>query len=374
MTTFGILGGGQLARMMAQAGRPNGDRFVVLDPAPDACASAFAEHICADWEDVDALDRLAEAADVVTFDFENVPDASARRVADRVPLHPSPRALASCQDRLVEKDLLRSLDIPTPDYAAVSRRPDLRAAIDEIGFPAVLKTRRFGYDGKGQAVLRGPEDLERAWQRLGDHELILEAFVPFDGECSVIAVRGQDGECRFWPLTHNLHRDGMLAASLVPAPEAHLQSAAEELSRRLLAELDYVGVMALELFRVGDALLANEIAPRVHNSGHWTIDGAETSQFLNHLNAVAGRPLGSTAMRQPSLMLNWIGSVPGRVDAEGVHWHDYDKAARDGRKVGHATLTAPDGDTLRHRAERLSDAVGGTVPETLAQLWAATTT
>ncbi|MDX1379908.1 MAG: 5-(carboxyamino)imidazole ribonucleotide synthase [Xanthomonadales bacterium] len=368
MNRVGVLGGGQLGRMMAQAGRPLGISCLFLDPAADACAGDEGDLLVAGWEDSVALDRLSEHCDVATFDFENVPRASAQRVARRIPFRPCPEALAACQDRLVEKRLLRDLDIDTPDVHPVSSRPDLLEALDHIGLPAVLKTRRFGYDGKGQAVLRNDEDLERAWQRLGGHELILEAFVPFDLETSIIAVRGLDGEVRSWPMGRNLHRGGVLAATLVPALDDAIQADAEARVRRLLEHFDYVGVIALELFLVGDRLLANEIAPRVHNSGHWSIDGAETSQFDNHLRAITGRPLGDTAARHHSLMFNWIGRHPRPVSLPGVHWHDYRKKARPGRKVGHATVVADDLPTLRDRAQDLADAVGGSAADTLERL------
>ncbi len=359
----GILGGGQLARMMALAGLPLGLQFKVLDPAADACAGECAPLVNAAFDDAAALEALAGEVDVVTFDFENVPADSARALAGKVPVHPSPEALAVAQDRLAEKTLFRELDIPVPAFAAVESREALQRALDEVGVPCILKTRRLGYDGKGQFRIRSRADADAAWDALGAQAprvgLILEAFVPFDGEVSVVAVRGRHGEFRAWPLTANWHVDGVLSASLAPAPVSDaLHATALDYARRLAGRLEYVGVFALELFRRGDALLANEMAPRVHNSGHWTIEGAETSQFENHLRAVLGLPLGSTAMRGHACMLNWIGQTPpaGAVlEQPGGHWHDYGKEPRAGRKVGHATFRA---DAPGSLADALDHAAG----------------
>ena len=346
---IGILGGGQLARMLAEAGLPLGLDFTFADPKPDACAGSLGRLVTADWDDEIVLETLGQC-DRVTCDFENVPAAVLERLTARTTVHPSPSALAAGQDRLIEKRLFESLKIPVPPFAAVSSRPDLLEALDRIGYPAVLKTRRMGYDGKGQAVLRTEEDLELAWQMLGDHELILEGFVPFDFECAISAVRAADGSLRFYPLSHTVHHDGVLRLALAPAPAAdRLQGQAESLASALIEHLDYVGCLTLELFATNGRLLANEFAPRVHNSAHWTIEGAQTSQFENHLRAVCGWPLGETAARGRSLMINWIGSLPERdvmLARKGLHWHDYGKAARDGRKVGHATLTEAAGQSL----------------------------
>ena len=362
----GILGGGQLARMMALAGLPLGLQFKVLDPAADACAGECAPLVNAAFDDAAALQALAGEVDVVTFDFENVPADSARALAGKVPVHPAPDALAVAQDRLSEKTLFRELGIPVPAFAAVDSREGLERALDEVGVPCILKTRRLGYDGKGQFRIRSRADADAAWDALGAQAprvgLILEAFVPFDGEVSVVAVRGRDGEFRAWPLTANWHVDGVLSASLAPAPvAAGVQDTALGYARLLAERLGYVGVFALELFRRGDQLLANEMAPRVHNSGHWTIEGAETSQFENHLRAVLGLPLGSTAMRGHACMLNWIGAMPdaaGVLGQAGGHWHDYGKEPRDGRKVGHATFRADSAQALAGALESAGVALG----------------
>lgn len=364
--TVGILGAGQLARMLAQAGQPMGLKFIFLDPAEDACAAEFGEHIRAQWDDESALQELGQRSDVVTFDFENVPESSASLIESLCPVYPPPRALFKSQDRLREKTMMQELGIPVAPFHPVSSRPELKAALEQIGFPCVLKTRRFGYDGKGQVVLRFQEDLERAWQALGDHELICEGFVNFDAECSIIAARGQGGHTVYWPLTRNLHREGILAISKAPAFDSSLQVYAETLVRRLLDHLDYTGVMALELFLKDGELLANEFAPRVHNSGHWSIDGNCTSQFENHLLAICGLPLGSTRNKLPALMFNLLGEMPKFAIKEAfdpatnvsVHWHDYHKTARAGRKIGHVTVTAASDAGLKAKAAQLAKTLG----------------
>ncbi|CAD0338304.1 5-(carboxyamino)imidazole ribonucleotide synthase [Xanthomonas hortorum] len=348
MSTVGILGGGQLARMLVLAGAPLGLRFAVFDPSADACAGQVAALQVGAFDETAALAAFAAQVDVITFDFENVPAASAQQLAEQVPVFPSAAALAVAQDRLSEKTLFRELGIPVPEFAAIDDRAGLDAALARIGTPCVLKTRRFGYDGKGQFRIRTLADADAAWDALGAQAakvgLIVEAFVPFQREVSVVAVRGRDGEFRAWPLTENWHVNGVLSASLAPATvDAGLQAAAEAHARAIAERLDYVGVFALELFVRDGELLANEIAPRVHNSGHWTIEGAETSQFENHVRAVLGLPLGSTAMRGHACMLNWLGAMPDAVAflaVPGGHWHDYGKQSRAGRKVGHATLRA----------------------------------
>ncbi|HEY9255673.1 MAG TPA: 5-(carboxyamino)imidazole ribonucleotide synthase [Stenotrophomonas sp.] len=348
MTTVGILGGGQLARMMILAGAPLGLRFKLLDPSAEACAGQLAPQQVGAFDDTAALASFVEGVDVVTFDFENVPAESTQWLLDHAPVFPGPLALGVAQDRLSEKTLFRELGIPVPDFAAVCDRDGLDAALARIGTPCILKTRRFGYDGKGQFRIKSPADAAAAWNALGAQAatvgLIVEAFVPFDREISVVAVRGRDGEFRAWPLTENWHVDGVLSASLAPArADVALQEAAAGHAQRLAERLDYVGVFALELFCRDGELLANEMAPRVHNSGHWTIEGAETSQFENHLRAVLGLPLGETTMRGHACMLNWLGEMPDAasfLQVPGGHWHDYGKTSREGRKVGHATLRA----------------------------------
>lgn len=366
MTRVGILGGGQLARMMAFAGAPLGLRFLVMDTAADACAAQFVPMLKADFRDEDALAEFAEKVDVVTFDFENVPAESAQWLAQRVAVFPNPRALAVAQDRLAEKTLFNELGIGTPLFSAVESRPDLERAMAEVGCPAILKTRRLGYDGKGQFRLLSERHADAAWDALGAQAgsvgLILEAFVPFERELSVVAVRGRNGEFRTWPLTQNWHRDGILSASLAPARvDPVVEAAAFDAARALAEALGYVGVFALELFDVGDRLLANEMAPRVHNSGHWTIEGAVCSQFENHLRAVLGLPLGSTAALGQACMLNWVGEMPVASSALSIarlHWHDYGKQPRAGRKVGHATCVADSPADLAVQLASVGQALG----------------
>ena len=377
MTTVGILGGGQLARMLALAGAPLGLRFLVMDSAADACAGQFAPMVIGDYRDQAALAEFASRVDVATFDFENVPAESAQWLASRIPVFPSPRALGVAQDRLSEKTLFRELGIPVPDFAAVDSRESLEAALARIGMPAILKTRRLGYDGKGQfRIAATGQDgtseqqtmqADAAWTALGAQAatvgLILESFVPFQRELSVVAVRARDGEFRAWPVTENWHVDGVLSASLAPAHiDTALADAALAHARALAEALDYVGVFALELFCLEDgSLLANELAPRVHNSGHWTIEGAETSQFENHLRAVLGLPLGATRELGHVCMLNWIGALPdpAAVLAEpGGHWHDYGNSPRAGRKVGHATVRGDSRSELATALARVGNAVG----------------
>ena len=366
-----VLGGGQLGRMMGLAGIPLGLSFRFLDPSAEACASQVGDLLQASFDDAGAASRLATGADVATFDFENVPDSSARAVEAICPLYPPPEALGACQDRLQEKQLLESLDIAVGGYHPVSTRTDLLEGLEQLGYPAVLKTRRLGYDGKGQAVLRDQEDLERAWQKLGDAELILEAFVPFEAECSLIGVRALDGTTKFWPLTRNVHDNGILALSRPGGFSTALQEDAERRMRRLMDHFDYRGVLTLEFFLHDGALLVNEIAPRVQNSGHWTIDGSACSQFENHVRAISGMPLGETALTQACVMFNWIGEFPPRdrlLSLPGLHWHDYGKAPRPGRKIGHATLTAPSGEALMTRAAEVAEMAGGAFPALLERL------
>ncbi|HUP92556.1 MAG TPA: 5-(carboxyamino)imidazole ribonucleotide synthase [Solimonas sp.] len=339
---IGILGAGQLGRMLALAGFPLDFDFVFYDPATEACAAPLGQHIHAAYEDEQGLAEFCVAIDVATYEFENVPARTAEFVAARRPLLPAPIALTVGQDRLSEKQLFDQLSIPVPRYMPVATREALEFAVRNIGLPAVLKTRRLGYDGKGQAVLRTPEDLDAAWARLGAQPLILEAFVPFERELSCLAVRGLKGELAFYPVIENLHRDGILRTA-VPCIDDPLQAEAEGHARKVIEKLGYVGVLAFEFFVADGKLLANEIAPRVHNSGHWSIEGAVCSQFENHLRAISGLPLGSTALRGRSAMVNFIGSAPDSAvlaAIPGVHIHHYGKTPKPQRKVGHATLTA----------------------------------
>lgn len=366
MTTVGILGGGQLARMMALSGAPLGLRFLLLDNVADACAGQFAPMLVGDYRDETILAEFAEKIDVATFDFENVPAESAHWLSAKVPVFPNPNALAVSQDRLAEKNLFREIGIDVPDFFDVPNRDALDSAMARLGTPCILKTRRLGYDGKGQFRLKTPNDADAAWHALGAQAetvgLILEAFVPFEREISVVAVRARNGEFRHWALTENWHESGVLSASLAPTINTEaFEHEAVSYARKLAEKLDYVGVFALELFLCEGRLLANEMAPRVHNSGHWTIEGAETSQFQNHLRAVLGLPLGSTRSLGFSCMLNWIGAMPGAqsvLEQHGGHWHDYGKQPRDGRKVGHATVREDSPKALAESLARIGNALG----------------
>jgi 5-(carboxyamino)imidazole ribonucleotide synthase len=354
----GVLGGGQLGRMLALAGVPLGYRFVFLEPASSPCAGRVGDVEVGRYDDEARLTALAARVDVVTYEFENVPVAAARSLEGRVPVFPPPRALEASQDRLVEKEFFRSLGIPTSPFAAVGSREELARAVAALGLPAVLKTRRFGYDGKGQWVLRTAADVDALPDATFAAPLVLEGFVAFERELSILAVRGRGGELVFYPLVENVHRGGILRTS-VPRSAAwtpELQARAESYARLVASELGYVGVLAIELFHAGGELLVNEMAPRVHNSGHWTIEGAETSQFENHVRAIVGLPLGATRPIGVSAMLNVIGTRPPAslvLAVPGAHLHDYGKSEAPNRKVGHVTLRADTREELTAGLARL---------------------
>ncbi|HEY6566077.1 MAG TPA: 5-(carboxyamino)imidazole ribonucleotide synthase [Actinomycetota bacterium] len=358
MTRVGIVGGGQLGRMLALAGYPLGIECVTLDPSEDSPAAQVASALVGAYDDHARLAELAERSDVLTYEFENVPVEAARFAQTLLPVYPPPESLEAAQDRLTEKRLFEKVGLEVPSYEAVDSLEDITNALTRIGSPALLKTRRLGYDGKGQAVIHDPLLAEDAWRSVGELPSLLEAFVGFDRELSIIAVRGRDGVTAAYPLVENHHRDGILRLSLAPAPglESSLQEAAESVAATIMTELDHVGVLAIELFQVGDRLMGNEMAPRVHNSGHWTDVGAVTSQFENHLRAVTGLPLGSTQAVGVSAMVNLIGTMPdiAAIVAEpGAHLHDYGKEARPGRKLGHITVCADDRAELEPRLVRV---------------------
>jgi 5-(carboxyamino)imidazole ribonucleotide synthase len=372
--TIGILGGGQLGYMLALAGYPLGLHFRFLDPSPEAPVGRIATRITAEFTDRKALKKFAAGLELVTYEFENVPVETARFLAGQVPVLPPPAALEAAQDRLNEKHLFQKLGIATTEFAAVAGRDALDDAVRQIGLPAILKTCRMGYDGKGQWILRSAEDVSKAKSELSglsvasgksknnkDAEqaaFVLERLIPFTRELSVLAVRGRTGETAVYPLVENHHRGGILRLSLAPAPQLSraVQEAAEDAARRVFDALQYVGVLAIEFFEHEGRLLANEMAPRVHNSGHWTIEGAVTSQFENHLRAVTGMPLGSTSALGCSAMLNLIGDVPDSAEVLAVrdaHLHLYGKTARAGRKLGHVTLRAGSPEQLASRLAEL---------------------
>lgn len=338
---IGIIGAGQLGRMLALAGYPLGLRFTFLDPHPDACAAQVGECIQGAYDDPVKLRELADAVDVISFEFENVPVAAVETIARLKPFYPPVAALGASQDRLTEKMLFRRLGIPTPEFRAIDSLADLQQAVAEIGLPGILKTRRLGYDGRGQYRLRKPADVSAAWQTLSGAPLIYEAFVPFTREVSVIGARSRHGEVAIYPLSENTHRDGILQAASAPYLNTALQTQAETLLKKLFKHFNYVGVLTIEFFVLRGKLVANEMAPRVHNSGHASIEGSQTSQFENHLRAICGLPLGSTTSRGHSAMVNFVGTIPARetvLRQSGVHFHSYGKEPRPARKLGHATV------------------------------------
>jgi 5-(carboxyamino)imidazole ribonucleotide synthase len=345
MTAVGILGAGQLGRMLALAGYPLGMRFRFFDPVSDSPAGLLADHLALDYADESALTHFASGLDVVTYEFENVPVETARYLENFVPVYPSAIALEKAQDRFIEKSLFCALGVPTPRFTVKFTKDE----IDNIGFPAMLKTRRLGYDGKGQITVYSSAELEDQ----KTEAMILEEFVLFGRELSLIGVRNKAGEVRFYPLVENHHRDGILRLSVVTgdiSPE--LQKQAEEYAMKVMSALDYVGVLTIEFFEKDGSLLANEMAPRVHNSGHWTIEGAVTSQFENHLRVVSDSPLGSTNLLGVCAMVNLVGFLPdveSILKIDGAHLHLYDKAPRPQRKIGHVTLVEKDMETLTRK-------------------------
>ncbi|MFM8479933.1 MAG: 5-(carboxyamino)imidazole ribonucleotide synthase [Gammaproteobacteria bacterium] len=361
-TTVGIVGGGQLGRMMALAGYPLGLDFLFLDRSGDTPAAQVAASLVGEFTDQKLLRELAQRSEVLTFDWENVSIESLRAVGRAARIAPPLAALAMSQDRIAEKKLFAKLDIPTTRYAAVDSAASLERALRKVGLPGVLKTRRLGYDGKGQAVVRSREEAQRALATLQGAPLIYEEFVPFDYEVSIIGARNRQGEVVVYPLNRNLHRDGILRLTRAPWGDAALQRRAANHLRRVLEHYRYEGVLNIEFFVRKGRLLANETAPRVHNSGHWTIEGAATSQFENHLRAILGLPLGATEARGHAAMINLIGELPTRDHFLGereLHWHDYGKSARPGRKVGHITLIDSSAAARDARAQRILRQIEG---------------
>jgi 5-(carboxyamino)imidazole ribonucleotide synthase len=351
--TIGILGGGQLGRMLALAAARLGLRCHVYSPDPQSPAFDVVRRAThGDYRDESALDSFASDVDVVTYEFENVPAETARFLSARRPVLPDPAVLATTQDRLLEKNFVASLQIATAPYRRIDGPGDLAAALEAVGRPGVLKTRRFGYDGKGQLRVRNGEDPQGAWNAIGGAASILEAFVPFEREISVVAARSRDGQIACFDVTENEHRDHILKTSRVPADVTPAVAAeAQRIAERIAGAFDYVGVLAVEMFVVrngaGHNVLVNEIAPRVHNSGHWTIDGASVSQFEQHVRAIAGWPLATTVRRGRIEMINLIGEEVEEyrrwLEVPGAAVHLYGKAGvRPGRKMGHVTRVIPE--------------------------------
>ena len=363
--TVGIVGAGQLGRMLALAGYPLGVDFLFLDPAADAPAGRIAPLIQGAFTDRQLLEKLARQSEVVTFDWENASVEALRALRGEARIAPPIQALAAAQDRVNEKRLFERLRIPTTRWHAVGSRAQLARAMRDIGLPAVIKTRRFGYDGKGQALVRTPEDVERAWEQLGAAPLLYEEWIRFDCEISIIGARSRAGEVAIYPLNGNVHSQGILRLTRAPYGPPRWQRVAADYLRRVLAHFRYTGILTIEFFVRDGKLIANEMAPRVHNSGHWTIEGAVTSQFENHLRAILGLPLGSTRPRGFSAMINLIGSVPPRqtlLAARELHLHDYGKQPRALRKVGHCTLVEGTARARDQRARRLLAQLAPGVP------------
>jgi len=358
--TIGIVGAGQLGRMMALAGLPLGFDFLFLDKDAATPGGQVAPLLAGEFTDRKLLGELSERCTVLTFDWENIPVEALEALPGKARIAPPLRALGVAQDRLSEKRTFELLGIPTTKYAAVDSRAALDLAVKSIGLPGVLKTRRLGYDGKGQFVLRTSADLDAAWNALGKAPLLYENLVPFEAEVSIIAVRGADGAVAFYPLNLNVHREGILRLTRAPYGNAALTRQAQRAARKLLEHFNYVGVLTIEFFVRAGRLIANEMAPRVHNSGHWTIEGADTSQFENHVRAIAGLPLGSTRARGHSAVINLVGELPARdalLSEPALHWHDYGKTPRPGRKLGHVTICDNASKTRDRRALKLLSSI-----------------
>jgi 5-(carboxyamino)imidazole ribonucleotide synthase len=341
--TVGIVGAGQLGRMLALAGYPLGVDFLFLDPAARPPAAALAPHLRGAFDDEGLLRELARRSEIVTFDWENVSVAALRALKKHVRISPPLAALAASQDRVSEKRLFERLKIPTTRWRTIDSRTHLERAVRDIGLPGVLKTRRLGYDGKGQGILTSAADVERAWLTLGSVPLLYEERIAFTHEVSIIGARSAQGEIVVYPLNGNVHSHGILRLTRAPYGSSSWQRLASRYLTRVLEHFRYVGILAIEFFVQRGRLVANEMAPRVHNSGHWTIEGAVTSQFENHLRAILGLPLGATRARGYSAMVNLIGEMPpasALLALPGLHLHDYGKAPRPGRKLGHCTFVA----------------------------------
>lgn len=356
MRRVGILGAGQLGRMLALAGYPLGTRFTLLDGKPDAPGAQVADFVQGGLGEPEKIAELARQVDVLTFDVENVPGAALREAGVEALCRPGLAGLETGQDRKAEKSTFEKLGIPVGPWRAIESRDELEAALEEFGLPAVLKRRRLGYDGRGQRFIRTLAEAPGAFEELGGGDLVLEALMPFEREVSMLGVRSAAGEMRFYPLSENQHDNGILRLSRAPAGPPELAATARDYVGRLLEHFDYVGVLAVEFFVRDGKLFANETAPRVHNSGHWSIEGAVTSQFENHIRAVLGLPLGDTDAVGEAAMVNLIGTMPATealLAIPGLHLHDYGKSERPGRKLGHATLAARDADALEQPLERL---------------------
>ncbi|NVK22489.1 MAG: 5-(carboxyamino)imidazole ribonucleotide synthase [Kangiellaceae bacterium] len=342
---IGILGGGQLAQMLAQAGESLDMQFAFVAPEQDACAAPYGKHLMYPYLDPKAKEELENWADIVTYEFESIPVPLVEALEQVKPVHPSSQALTLASDRLNEKNMFNQQGIETAKFATVDSLQDLQIAVEKVGLPAILKTRRDGYDGKGQVVLRDQSQLEAAWESLSPVACILESMVNFKREVSIVASRNVDGDIAYYPLAENYHREGILRLSLSLQNDPK-QKEAEEIIRKVMEKVGYVGTMAVELFDLGDKFAANELSPRVHNSGHWSMDGAIASQFKNHLLAIANQPLQDTSLQNATAMVNLIGAIPDKdlvAEIPNAVLYDYGKEPKPGRKVGHINISA-DGD------------------------------
>jgi 5-(carboxyamino)imidazole ribonucleotide synthase len=353
---IGIVGAGQLGRMLALAAIPLGIQCRFLDSSEDSPAAALGPIRLAALDDVEAIAQLAAEVDTLTPEIENVGVSALEAARAHCTVAPPVAVVAAAQDRLSEKQLFESYGIPTANYVIIDSSDDAQTLDVAADRPRIIKTRRLGYDGRGQRLVRTASQAGQAFDDLGRVPSIAEAFVEFDCEVSLIGVRDRSGAIAFYPLCENSHDNGILARTIAPYEDTALQAQAEEWVSEMLLHTDYVGVLTVEFFVTANGLVANEMAPRVHNSGHWTIEGAETSQFENHIRAIAGLPLGSTRPRGHAAMLNIIGSMPERADLlaiAGAHLHDYGKQPRPGRKLGHCTLLDPNRDSLLHRLKAI---------------------
>ncbi len=356
----GILGAGQLGRMLALAGIPMNIEFVLFDPARDACGQSLGEFINAPFDDAAQLQAFADKVDVITVEFEHIPIQSLHWLNQRTPVYPPPPAVAIAQDRLLEKQMFGTLAIPTAAYQAIDNEQNFIDHCAAQSQPMIAKSRRAGYDGKGQARIYADTDYKAVWTALAGVPLIVEDKIDFDREISIIAVRSKSADTVFYPLCENTHLDGILHCTQVKLDDP-LQQQAQDYAKRVMDALDYVGVLTFEYFDCAGQLMANEVAPRVHNSGHWSIEGADSSQFENHLRAICGMPLGSTSTRGLAAMVNLIGEMPpldAVLSIAGAHWHDYGKQARAARKLGHITLRANEQATFDEGLAKLQNQLG----------------
>ncbi len=358
----GILGAGQLAKMMALAAHPMHVQTLCLDPKADVCASYVTETRQGHYDDKNTIEQFASEVDFVTFENENIPAQTIGWIAAICPIAPSKDSLLCAQDRILEKNLFDALGIHTPNYRQIDSLSDLTQAVEALGLPALLKTRRFGYDGKGQYLIQEYSQISTAWESLGQENLILEAFIPFEFEVSQIIVRDKRGHIQYYPLTFNEHKNGILRISKAPHMNHDLETMAKNYCKKIAEHFNYVGALTVEFFVKNNQLIANEMAPRVHNSGHWTIEGSVTSQFENHIRAICHLPLGSCEPLGQIAMFNIIGQVPSRekiLSIDNAHLHDYGKTAKPNRKVGHVTIQAIDASLFSQAFEAVNNALQG---------------